>query len=315
MEISGTLHLYSGKRRELFFVFDDDVAQLLYEAPSFRYESRESRRVYVSVGTQRFISQRTLSFSQKQTEIKVSLCAKGSKDNLGSLTALYDWYVPRGIRRPAPFPLLGSLSATEHEGHQTWELHLQEPLGMVLPPGLPRRRKSPSLAKRMWQERRLIVERETAEVSRAAEQIALSIVEGDFPKPHFQCLWRDAYYDSERPEVRKYGIIADIDVIDENANRPALFVEVKAQKVSSNNASARFYLSRFEWQSLVRCRRARMHYQVWLIQYHSIDDLRARSERLRLLVFKDIQKRWLRPETLLVIASRHDAEEFEIEWT
>jgi hypothetical protein len=35
MDISGTLHLYSGEDRELFFTFDDDVAQDLYSTSHF----------------------------------------------------------------------------------------------------------------------------------------------------------------------------------------------------------------------------------------------------------------------------------------
>ena len=35
MEISGTLHFYSGEDKELFFVFDDDVAQQLYKMGDF----------------------------------------------------------------------------------------------------------------------------------------------------------------------------------------------------------------------------------------------------------------------------------------
>jgi hypothetical protein len=73
MDISGTLHLYSGEDKELFFVFDDEIAQQLYRMPKFDIEDSDSRRAYISVGTDRFIHRRTLSFSRKQTEIKVSL--------------------------------------------------------------------------------------------------------------------------------------------------------------------------------------------------------------------------------------------------
>jgi hypothetical protein len=84
MEISGTLHLYSGEDRELFFTFDDDVAQNLYAASNFDIDDKDSRRVFISVGSDRFINRRTMSFSRKQSEIKVSLCHKTTKDNLGA---------------------------------------------------------------------------------------------------------------------------------------------------------------------------------------------------------------------------------------
>ena len=83
MYISGTLHLYSGADRELFFVFDDDVAQELYASGDFPIADIQRRRAYISVGPDRFIHQRTLSFSRKQTEIKVSLCSRNTKDGLG----------------------------------------------------------------------------------------------------------------------------------------------------------------------------------------------------------------------------------------
>ena len=57
---------------ELFFVFDDDVAQVLYGMPEFDVSDVDTRRVWVSVGNDRFINRRTLSFSQKQSESKVS---------------------------------------------------------------------------------------------------------------------------------------------------------------------------------------------------------------------------------------------------
>ena len=79
MDVSGTLHLYSGDDRELFFTFDDEVARDLYSSSDFDIDDRETRRVYISVGTNRFINRRTLSFSRKQSEIKVSLCKPDHK--------------------------------------------------------------------------------------------------------------------------------------------------------------------------------------------------------------------------------------------
>jgi hypothetical protein len=313
MEISGTLHLYSGKRRELFFVFDDDVAQQLYNLAGFNVEDKSSREVFVSVGTDRFISRRTLSFSRKQTEIKVSLCAKGSKEGLRSLTALYNWYVPSGDKRPAPFPILGELNEVDKDGHHVWELHLQEPAESVVPPGLDRRRKEPSKTRRVWIERRTIEERDTSEVSRLAEEIAYDVARSDFPPARYQCHWRDGFYDSELMEVRELGIIADIDVWDIDNSQPTCFIEVKAQKVAVRSCLPRFYLSRSEWQSFIRCRNDGMSYQVWVIQYSDVEQLRNRTAPLRLFVFDVIDAEWLEPDTFLVKPLAAQGEEYWIE--
>lgn len=64
MNISGTLHLYSGEDKELFFVFDDELAQPLYRQRAFDVDRLETRRVYISVGSDRFIHRRALSFSR-----------------------------------------------------------------------------------------------------------------------------------------------------------------------------------------------------------------------------------------------------------
>lgn len=52
------------KTRELFFVFDDDIAQQLYRRPEFKIKDVNTRRAFVSVGNDRFIHQRTLNFSK-----------------------------------------------------------------------------------------------------------------------------------------------------------------------------------------------------------------------------------------------------------
>ena len=79
MNVSGTLHLYSGEDKELFFVFDDDVAQQLYGNTRFKI-GRMSRSHQLDLGgLQRVTHLRTLSFSKKQTEIKISLCSQGAK--------------------------------------------------------------------------------------------------------------------------------------------------------------------------------------------------------------------------------------------
>ena len=52
MNISGTLHLYSGKDRELFFTFDDDVAQELYASaaiPDLKAIRKETLRIQAAL--------------------------------------------------------------------------------------------------------------------------------------------------------------------------------------------------------------------------------------------------------------------------
>jgi hypothetical protein len=173
------LHFYSGDDKELFFVFDDAVAQDMYRKGDFDIEDIESRRVYISVGTSRFIHQRTLSFSRKQTEIKVSLCMRNTKDGLGSLTALYDWFSRRG-NPPSPFGILGRLGQVHHDGTIVWELKLTEPEGLVVPPGLPRRRKAKSRERKSFEHRREIQQRDVTALARLAELLALRILEKGF---------------------------------------------------------------------------------------------------------------------------------------
>jgi hypothetical protein len=184
MDISGSLHVYSGKKkRELFFVFDDDVAQVLYKMDEFDIDELDTRSVYISIGADRFIHRRTMSFSKKQSEIKVSLCSLATKDGLQSLTALYDWFAPSTHIRPKPFPILGTLERRHHNGADVWELRLSEPLDLVTPPGLPRRKKWRSRLHSAWKRRRLVYRRDLAEVGRPAEELAISIAKQYFPGP------------------------------------------------------------------------------------------------------------------------------------
>src|SRR5262245_59249246 len=184
MNVSGSLHLYSGDDKELFFVFDDVVAQDMYRDSQFDIDDLESRRVYISVGKVRFIHERTLSFSRKQTEIKVSLCSRNTKDGLGPLTALYDWFGRRGTQ-PSPFGLLGRLSQVRHNGTFVWELTLSEPEDLVVPPGLPRRLKTKSRERRSFEHRRAILQRDLAAPGRLTERLALTIVSEDFAAPNY----------------------------------------------------------------------------------------------------------------------------------
>ena len=168
MNISGTLHLYSGDDKELFFTFDDDIAQELYSNPRFKIKDKKTRKVFISVGRERFIHERTMSFSKKQSEIKVSLCKLTTKDGLGGLTRLYDWFVPSGHTRSEVIEIVGTLGRQRHRGNLVWELALQEPVGLSAPPGLNRRRKSASKARRAFDRRRKIQERQLHYIGRLA---------------------------------------------------------------------------------------------------------------------------------------------------
>jgi hypothetical protein len=300
MYISGTLHFYSGEDRELFFVFDDDVAQQLYSDPEFAMDDAASRRAYISVGSERFIHRRTLSFSKKQTEIKISLCSRGTKDELGALTLLYDWYAARGNPRPPPFGVIGSLKRARYQGETVWELHITEPVGLVDPPGLRRRTKEAPAERRSYVHRRYIVERDLAGIGRVAEELALPLVQDDYPLPEYSCLWRQKFLDSERIEIRKMGIIADIDVWNVSRSSPELFVEVKAQKVPLNGAEPAFHLSAGEWRSYQSAVKARVPYRIWLFQYRELRDFKLAPEHVKLIVFEDINKKWINPESYLV---------------
>ncbi len=300
MDVSGTLHFYSGDARELFFAFDDDVAQRLYGKSGFDIDDVDSRRVFISVGSDRFIHRRTLNFSRKQTEIKVSLCSKGSKDGLGALTALYDWFGARGGPRPPPFGVLGSLERSRHGGADVWELHIIEPIDLVVPPGLPRRTKKPAAVRRSFEHRRLIIERDLSRVGRRAEELALLLAQDDYQLPEFRCLWRDRFLDSERVEIRRMGVIADIDVWNVRDNSPAAFIEVKAQKVPANGAQPIFFLSPSEWRSHQRAVRDRLPYQIWLFQYRDPSDFLDSPDKIRLVVFDSVEDSWLQPDGYVV---------------
>lgn len=299
MDISGTLHFYSGERKEFFFVFDDDIARQLYNVPEFNVADLDSRRAYISVGTDRFIHRRTLSFSRKQTEIKVSLCSLASKDGLGALTALYDWFAARGAH-PAPFAVLGTLRNVRSGEERGWELSITEPVDLVAPPGLSRRLKSAPRERRSYAHRRQFVQRDLTEAGRPAEELALSLAINEFPTPGYSCLWRRDFLDSERIEIRKMGIVADIDVWNVANDAPEMFIEVKAQKILRHGADPVFYLSVGEWRSYERARTANVPYQVWLFQYLDIADFNTAIHQVRLIVFDDLNADWLNPDGYLV---------------
>ena len=300
MEISGTLHLYSGDDRELFFTFDDDVAQELYLSTDFDIDDKETRRVYISVGDDKLISRRTLSFSRKQTEIKVSLCKKTTKENLGSLTRLYDWFAPAGRVRPNVISVVGTLRTLQRNHERIWELALEEPLGLVSPPGLKRRLKAPSKAQRAYVNRREIYEKELSVFGRLAEKRALRVLEAHYPPPRFSCLWRDGYLDSEKAIVREQGIICDIDIWNNIEKRVHCFIEVKAQQVRLRRASPRFYLSSAEWRSFQYAKSKKVDYCIWIVQYEDKEKLIDPHGKIRILECNEILPKWMSPEVLVV---------------
>lgn len=299
MNVSGSLHFYSGDDKELFFVFDDDIAQDMYRNRKFNIDDLESRRVYVSVGNSRLIHQRTLSFSRKQAEIKVSLCSRNTKNGLRSLTALYDWFARRGVR-PTPFGVLGRLAKVRHEGTSVWELALTEPEGLITPPGLVRRRKTKSRERRSFEHRREFQQRDLTVPGRRAEELALKILKEDFPAPNYTCLWRKQFLDSERIEIRKMGIIADIDVWNVTANAPERFIEAKAQKIIGERTKPIFHLSSAEWRSYQNAKAKGVTYEIWLFQYCDTEHLRNASQRVTLIIFDEVSKDWLNPEGYLI---------------
>lgn len=299
MDVSGSLHFYSGDDKELFFVFDDVVAQDLYRDGEFKIDDLESRRVYISVGSSRLIHRRTLSFSRKQTEIKVSLCSRNTKDGLGSLTPLYDWFARRGVH-PAPFGVLGRLAKVRHNGTSVWELTLTEPEDLVTPPGLLRRRRTKSRERRSFEHRREIQQRDLTIPGKRAEKLALRISGEDFAAPNYTCFWRNQFLDSERIEIRKMGIIADIDVWNVRANTPECFIEVKAQKIVGVRAKPIFHLSSAEWRSCLNAKAKGIAYEIWLFQYRDVEDLKSAPQSVILTIFDGVSTNWLDPEGYLV---------------
>lgn len=300
MNVSGTLHFYSGKHKEFFFVFDDIVAQRLNKDVRFDVDDPETRKVYISVGSSRFIHKRTLNFSRKQTEIKVSLCSRNTKDGLRALTDLYDWFARRGDS-PSPIGVLGNLAITTHQGDTVWELKLTEPEGLVAPPGFGRRKKKKSNERKSFEHRREIQQKDLLKPGRLAEKLALNILNKKRSASNLSYLWRDKYLDSEKIEIRKLGIIADIDVWNEDASAPESFIEVKAQKIVEKRANPLFYLSSSEWRSYQKCKSKGLKYEIWLFQYREIDDLDGAGQNASLTLFDILSEKWLAPEGYIVM--------------
>jgi hypothetical protein len=246
-----------------------------------------------------------MSFSRKQTEIKMSLCSNATKGGLGALTSLYDWFGSRGGGRPDPFPILGTLNRVQHGSDRVWELHLTEPVDLVVPPGFDRRKKVAPPERKSFENRRVFAKRDVDKVGRAAEELALELAQLDYQAPEFTCLWRDMYLDSERLDIRKMGVIADIDIWDERAGAPAAFLEIKAQKVFSSKTPPAFYLSVGEWRGYKTAQHARIPYAVWLFRYKDLADFASAHHRLELMVFETLDDAWLDSDGYLVRPARH----------
>lgn len=314
MLVSGTLHLYSGEDRELFFVFDDDVAQQLYQRPELDIHDRETRRVWISVGSSRFIHRRTLSFSGKQTEIKVSLCSRNTKDGLGSLTSLYDWFAPATVMRPAPVPVEGQFRRTRRGRGRVWELTIEHASMDSQPSAFLRRtRKDVATRERWWKKRREIGDVERERIGRLAETLAITLAKVDYPAPSFSCLWRVGFYDSERVEIRKLGIICDIDIWNTDTQQPKAFIEVKAQKVSRMPADPEFYITKAEWHSYEAARKARLPYEVWLLQYHDKADFENDPARITLTVYGKLLKKWREGKDFVVRPPIEEGERYPLQ--
>jgi len=298
--ISGTLHLYSGPDRELFFTFDDWVAQDLYASGDFDLDKKETRQVFVSVGKDRFIHKRTLSFSRKQSEIKVSLCKDTTKDNLGALTTLYDWFAPPGIVRPKVIVVVGTLAKANYLGVRVWELSIQEPVDLVSPPGFERRTKEPSKSRKTYIRRSSVQQQNLGDIGRIAEKRALAVLRRHYPQPKYSCLWRDGFLDSEKIAIRELGIICDIDVWNVSADCAFAFLEIKAQQLRSRRTRPAFYLSSAEWRSANVAKQVNLPYLIWLVQYERLDALRDLDGKVRILECRGIKQEWASPDVLYI---------------
>lgn len=131
--------------------------------------------------------------------------------------------------------------------------------------------------------------------------------------PRYECLWRGEFLDSEKLAIRKLGIIADIDVWDQRADRPSHFIEVKAQKVTRLQAEPRFFLSVAEWRSYQSAARARIGYQLWLFQYLAAEDFAAARQRIKLGVYTELDESWLNPDGFAVLPIRNAASWYDLE--
>lgn len=149
--------------------------------------------------------------------------------------------------------------------------------------------------------RREIQERELRKIGRFAEKRALQVLKTRFPGPSHSCLWRNGYLDSEKEEIRKLGIICDIDIWNTETERPEAFYEVKAQLVSFKKGKPTFFLSSAEWRSLKASSENGIPYCIWLVQYETLDNLREGDGKIRILEFQTVEAEWVSPEVLLVV--------------
>ena len=134
-------------------------------------------------------------------------------------------FPPAGPRRTM---LVQGLASHRHDGKRVWELSLQEPVDLVSPPGLRRRLKKPSRSREAYIQRREVHERELRKYGQLAEKRAFTSLSKTFQSPKFSCLWRDGFLDSEKLDIRKQGIICDIDIWNNEEEQAEAFFEVKA---------------------------------------------------------------------------------------
>jgi hypothetical protein len=135
---------------------------------------------------------------------------------------------------------------------------------------------------------------------RPAEKLALRLAWVDFPSPQYACLYRKDFIDSERIEIRKMGIVADIDVWDVTEKCAEAFIEVKAQKVRRVGVNPAFFISSGEWRSYHSAGRKGIPYQIWLFQYLDLSHFKSAPHRLGFSVFESLSADWLDPDGYLV---------------
>src|SRR5439155_10105387 len=133
-----------------------------------------------------------------------------------------------------------------------------------------------------------------------------------FPAPRYACLWRKEFLDSERIEIRRIGIIADIDVWNTARDAPKIIVEVKAQKVHRGDEDPAFYLSLAEWRSSQAAAKARIPYQVWLFRYRQLRHFRESPHQVALMVFERLDAAWIEPGSYLATPSASSGKHFRL---
>ena len=114
-------------------------------------------------------------------------------------------------------------------------------------------------------------------------------------------MWRDGYFDSEKEDIRKLGIICDIDIWNDERNKAEAFYEIKAQHVTSRQSKPLFYLANSEWRSLRAAKENKIPFRIWLVQYECLAALEQENGEIRILEFDDVLPEWVSADVLLVI--------------